>query len=66
MEPELSPADIAVLKEAVERALDLAAEHGITLEEGQLAALLCLSFLAGQRDPKLLAYSAIEPVRLLH
>jgi hypothetical protein len=51
----LSARDIAVLEEAVETALDLSPEWNVTIEEGQLATLLCRTFVSGERDPRVLA-----------
>jgi hypothetical protein len=47
---QLSLDDIAILEEAIDRALSLAAERGIDVAPGQLAAQLCEAFWNGERN----------------
>jgi hypothetical protein len=63
---ELSLEDLAILEEAVGRALDLGDKWNIVFQSGQLAVLLCAGFLRGERDPKMLADMAVRPLRVLH
>ena len=62
----LSPDDIAILEEAIDRALTLAAERGIEVAPGQLAAQLCQAFWNGERNPKRLAEAVLGPPSVLH
>ena len=41
---QLSVDDIAILEEAIDRALSLAAQRGLEIAPGQLAAQLCEAF----------------------
>jgi hypothetical protein len=65
-EAHLSWHDIAILEEAIDRALSLAAERGIEVAPGQLAAQLCEAFWNGERDPKRLAEAVVGPPNVLH
>ena len=62
----LSVDDIALLEEAIDRALTLAAERNIEVEPGQLAAQLCEAFWNGERNPKVLAEVVVGPLSVLH
>jgi hypothetical protein len=63
---QLSVDDIAILEEAIDRALSLAAERGLEIAPGQLAAQLCEAFWNGERNPVRLAEAVIGPPILLH
>jgi hypothetical protein len=63
---QLSVDDIAILEEAIDRALTLAAERGIDVAPGQLAAQLCEAFWNGERNPRRLAESVVGPPSVLH
>jgi hypothetical protein len=63
---QLSLDDIAILEEAIDRALSLAAERGIDVAPGQLAAQLCEAFWNGERNPKRLAEAVVGPPSVLH
>jgi hypothetical protein len=62
----LSVDDIAILEEAIDQALTLAAERGLEVAPGQLAALLCEAFWNGERNPTRLAQGVVGPPHLLH
>jgi hypothetical protein len=55
----LSADDIAILEEAIDRALTLAAERGIEVAPGQLAAQLCEAFWNGEHNPNRLAEAVV-------
>ena len=62
----LSVDDIALLEEAIDRALTLAAERGLEVAPEQLAAKLCEAFWNGERNPKRLAEAVVGPPSVLH
>jgi hypothetical protein len=62
----LSLDDIAILEEAIDLALSLAAERGIDVAPGQLAAQLCEAFWNGERNPTRLAEAVVGPPSVLH
>ena len=62
----LSVDDIAILEEAIDLALSLAAERGIAVAPGQLAAQMCEAFWNGERNPKRLAEAVVGPPSVLH
>jgi hypothetical protein len=47
---QLSPDDIAILEEAIERALGLVAERGLQVPSGEMTAKLCEAFCNGERS----------------
>jgi hypothetical protein len=62
----LSLDDIAILEEAIDQALTLAAERNIEVAPGELAAQLCEAFWNGERNPKVLAEAVVGPPNVLH
>ena len=65
-EAQLSPDDLRLLEDAVNRALALAEERGIEMSSSQFAAILCAAFWNGERDPERLAESIIGVRPNLH
>jgi hypothetical protein len=66
MTPALSPADVALLQEAVHEALELADERGLQLTPGQFVAAIFEAFWNGERDPARLAAAIIGPHLTFH
>ena len=63
---QLSLDEIALLEEAIDQALTLAAARGIEVAPGQLAAQLCEAFWSGERNPTRLAEAVVGPPIVLH
>lgn len=65
-DPALSPADVALLEEAVQEALALADERGLKLTPGQFVATIFEAFWSGERDPARLAAAIMGPHLTFH
>ena len=63
---QLSPDDIAILEEAIERTLGLVAQRGLEVPSGEMTAKLCEAFCNGERSPTRLAEAVVGPTPLLN
>ncbi len=62
----LNEDDMAILQQAVYRALELVAAHGLTLSAGDIAARLCEAYFNGERAVDRLAEAVVKENRVLH
>jgi hypothetical protein len=65
-EAGLTEEDIAILQQAAQRALEIAAQRGLLVEPDGLVGHLCDAYFRGERGVQQLAHSAFTESLTLH